>query len=261
MLSSVSIILSHVLLLNLVRKAIHRSSRLPDQTKPVLLSGICAFELGCVCLEQGVLLDHYGTIVWAVSLVLVVTWQIVGWEGVSPNPLPHLLARNAQGLLCVVAMLVGSMASYRHMKTIWGAEMTLMHRGRSQAISSEVCALPWGHNPLYQVLLCELLGTLLLTLIPRYLLEHETLANNDPTKVYRGGLVGVTVLMVVIAGMNTSGAMFNPTLATLMVGGCRDHSWHQHLLIYWVTPLLGAGLGELIYKEVFLRKGEGKKLV
>ena len=32
--------------------------------KDVLLCGICAFELGCVALEQGVLMEDYGMAVW-----------------------------------------------------------------------------------------------------------------------------------------------------------------------------------------------------
>lgn len=258
MLSSLSIILSHIVFLHLIRRAFRRSNKIPDGVKSVLLSGICSFELGCVGLEQGVLLDHYGMAVWSLSLVLVVIWQIIGWEGISPNPLPHLLDRTTKGLLSVVSMLVGSLLSYRHMQTIWTAEMSNVHSGRALATSSQVCSLPWTHVPLYQVILCELVGTLLLTVIPRYIMEHETLANNDPNKLYRAAIISCVVLTVITAGMNISGAMYNPTMATLLIGGCEGYTWSQHLLIYWITPILGALLGTVTYpwivKEVDIKQ-------
>jgi len=240
MLSSLTIIISHILFLHLLRKSIHKTSLLSEPVKSILLAGVCAFELGCVCLEQGVLLDHYGYFFWAVSLVLVVAWQVVGWQGVSPNALPYILERSLVGALQTLAMLICGLLSYKHMQMVWEAEVSSLHKGRALATSSQVCQLPWSNLSLYKVLLCELVGSFLLSLLPRYLIEHETLANNDPTKVYRGTLVGFTVLTVVSLGMNTSGAMYNPTLATLLLGGCKGYSWLQHFFIYWLTPLFGA---------------------
>jgi len=247
MLSSLSIILSHVVLLHLVRRAVRNSTKLGDSLKDVLLCGICAFELGCVCLEQGVLMEQYGMFIWAVSLVLVVVWQVAGWEGISPSPLVHILERSKIGAARVVIMLIGSLLSYRHMTTIWAAELTGLHKGRGFATASGVCSLPWKNKAIYVVIFTELIGSILLSIIPRYVLEHKTLANNDPNKVIRGAIIGVAVLIIVLAGMDHSGAMFNPTLATLLVGGCNGFSNLQHFVVYWVTPVIGAAIGTSLY--------------
>ena len=90
MLSSLSIITSHIVLLHLVsqhkylkemlhyhfqvRKAIKNSSRLSESVKDVLLCGICAFELGCVALEQGVLMEDYGLAIW-VRVLYIWVWS------------------------------------------------------------------------------------------------------------------------------------------------------------------------------------------
>jgi len=250
MLSSLSIIVSHVFLLHLVRKAIRNSNRLNETVKEVLLSGVCAFELGCVALEQGVLMEDYGLAVWALSLVVVVTWQVAGWDGISPNPLGHILERSKIGLLRVVVMLVGSLLSYRHMVTIWRAELTGLHKGREVTTATGVCSLPWSNKDIYIVMLTELVGSMLLTIIPRYVLEHKTLANNDPRKIIRGAIIGMAVLAIVMGGMDQSGAMFNPTLATLLVGGCVGYTTTQHILVYWLTPILGAATGTALYPWV-----------
>jgi len=238
MLSSLSVILSHIVLLHMVRKAVKNSSRLGDSAKGVLISGICAFELGCVCLEQGVLLQHYGILTWAVSLLLFVIWQVSGWEGVSANPLGHIMEGSMLGAARVLFMLAGSLLSYRHMAIIWNADVTGLHKGRAFAISTGVCALPWKDKAIFIVILTELVGTFLLTIIPRYILEHKSLANNDPHQVYRGALIGLAVLVIVLAGMDHSGAMYNPTLATLLVGDCVGFSRIQHFVVYWLTPVL-----------------------
>ena len=150
------------------------------------------------------------------------------------------------------------------MTTIWAAELTGLHKGRGFATASGVCSLPWKNKAIYvvsielvsyhrlciceiQVILTELIGSILLSIIPRYVLEHKTLANNDPNKVIRGAIIGVAVLIIVLAGMDHSGAMFNPTLATLLVGGCNGFTNLQHFVVYWVTPVIGAAIGTSVY--------------
>ena len=113
MLPSVSIILVLIYLLHTARKAIKNSSVVSQPLKDLLLCGLCALELGSVSLEQGVLLETQGFLVWSVSLVLVVTWQIAGWDGLSPNALPHILEGSGQSLKRVPVMLLGSLISYR----------------------------------------------------------------------------------------------------------------------------------------------------
>jgi len=249
MIHSILIILAHIVFLHLIRRAVTRSSWLSEDVKVYLHAGLCAFELGCVCLEQGVLMQTAGLGVWALSLFLVVVWQIIGLEGQSPNSIPHMLEGSGRGLLCVLIMLACSLLSYRHMSNIWAAELVGIHKGQSVAISTEVCDIPWKHTHFYLIVLSELLGTFVLNIIPPLILENQTLANNDSSKLLRAGLVGVTVVTTVMTGMNTSGSMFNPTLASLLVGGCSGLSHGQHFLVYWVTPLIGAVLGSALVKK------------
>ena len=54
-----------------------------------------------------------GMLVWALSLVLVVTWQIAAWDGLSPNALGNIVQMSRLSLSRVPAMLVGSLISYR----------------------------------------------------------------------------------------------------------------------------------------------------
>jgi len=260
MLSSLSIIISHIFVLHMVRKAIRNSTRLSESVKDVLLCGICAFELGCVALEQGVLMEDYGMAVWALSLILVVIWQVAGWDGVSPSPLGHILEGSRIGFLRVVVMLAASLLSYRHMVTIWAAEMNGLHRGRALATATGVCSLPWKNKAIYMVMFTELVGSILLSIIPRYVMEHKTLANNDPNKIIRGAIIALAVLTIVLGAMNHSGAMFNPTLAALLIGGCVGYTNTQHILVYWLTPIVGAAIGTALYPRIAGEDNKEKKM-
>jgi glycerol uptake facilitator-like aquaporin len=56
--------------------------------------------------------------------------------------------------------------------------------------------------------------------------------------------------MVILAGGPLFGSSINParTFGTAAVGGYWDNHW-----IYWVGPLIGAGLAALVYSSVFLK--------
>jgi len=250
MLSSIAIILGFSILFQFLRRLLKNSHQLSEGLKDVLIWGLCSLELGCVAQEQGVLMEEAGLLVWAVSLVAVVTWQISAWEGLSPNALGNIVTMSRPGLLRVPAMLAGSLISYRLMSHFWMLELSAKHRDRGARISAEVCELPWA-SPLLLSMMTEYLGTLLLVTIPRlYIFSNPTLANNDASMRIRGFITGLLVLFVVWLGMDISGAMYNPTLASLLVGGCRGHSLSDHVLVYWVPPVAAAFSGEYLCAKV-----------
>lgn len=250
MLSSVAIILVLIYLLHSARKAIKNCSVVSEALKDLLLCSLCALELGCVSLEQGVLMETQGLLVWSLSLLLVVVWQIAGWDGLSPNALPHIVEGSGQSLKRVPAMLFGSLMSYRLMSWVWLAQISSHHKDRAAAIAAGVCSVPWKQQPSLNVVMMEYTGTLLLTLLPRIVLNNTYLTNNDSNKVIRGAIIALIVLTVVMFGMEISGSMFNPTLAALLVGGCQGHTNLQHLAFYWIIPVLGALSGNTIYQKL-----------
>jgi len=190
-------------------------------------------------------------LVWALSLVLVVTWQIAAWDGLSPNALGNIVQMSRLSLSRVPAMLVGSLISYRLMSYLWMLELSISHKARGTKISSDMCQIPWSSTPLMFAMMTEYLGTLVLVTVPRlYIFTNPTLANNDASMTLRGMLTGVLVLMVVMLGMDMSGAMYNPTLAAVLVGGCGGYSLAQHVLVYWLPPVLAAFSGDYLCTSI-----------
>ena len=70
---------------------------------------------GSIIVALLLLLQEAGLAAWAVSLVLVVTWQVAAWheDGLSPNCLGNIVTLSRASLARVPAMLAGSLISYR----------------------------------------------------------------------------------------------------------------------------------------------------
>ena len=60
-------------------------------------------------MQHNIILLWYKNNLQAVSLILVVIWQVVGWDGVAP--LGHILEGSTVGLLRVGSMFVESLLS------------------------------------------------------------------------------------------------------------------------------------------------------
>jgi len=154
---------------------------------------------------------------------------------------------SAGSLARVPAMLAGSLISYRLMSFLWKFELAFHHQEMSSILSAEVCKVGWSSQPLLVSIMTEYLGTLVLSTIPRlYIMHNQALVNNDASMIVRGALTGLLVLMLVLLSMDVSGAMFNPTLAAVLVGGCAGYSVSQHILVYWVSPILAAFSGNYL---------------
>ena len=75
--------------------------------------------------------------------------------------------------------------------------------------------------------------------------DNPTLANNDPK--YTALIIAMLVCGTVHAALAFSGGMFNPMLASVLVGGCKGHDMMEHVAIYWLGSTMGAILAEKIY--------------
>lgn len=63
-------------------------------------------------------------------------------------------------------------------------------------------------------------------------------------------VISAFVLAVVLAAFDISGGMFNPMLATALLGGCKGHSHLQHIMVYWMGGFLGTFATIMIYPTI-----------
>lgn len=77
--------------------------------------------------------------------------------------------------------------SFRFISILWSYELSVMHSGRPDATGTMVCTVPWGSIPTHISFLAEFLGTLVLGVGIKLILDNKTLANNDP--IYTAGII------------------------------------------------------------------------
>ena len=68
-------------------------------------------------------------------------------------------------------------------------------------------------------------------------------------------------LCLQLLGVEWTGMMFNPALASALTFNCRSHPIGEHLLVYWVSPLATIALVHLLTmrKDKVMMKEDAKK--
>jgi len=236
---SLGIIISHVILIYMIRRKLDKTVD-DGSVKDILLDGLFAFELGCLAQEQGIILQNYGILPWSFCLFCVVVWQVVAWPDRSSSPVPHILTFKVWGFFRTGIMLAASLMSYRYMGIIWEFGMSELHLGRVAKTSLDHCHFPFKHTSIALLVFSEFVGSIFLGMACEKILTNDKVINNDPNRYLRGLLIGFLVVAAVVLGMDVSGAMYNPTLATLLLGGCAGHTTLEHVIVYWISPTAGA---------------------
>ncbi|CAB4059905.1 AQPN [Lepeophtheirus salmonis] len=108
------------------------------------------------------------------------------------------------------------------------------------------CAFPDNWNP-YLAFCMEFTGSLILSIVPRLINESNRLSNYP---FYKTVMKSVLAVSLVLVGFNISGGMYNPVVATVIVGRCRGHSYAEHIIIYWFGATSGSLIGSIFYPQI-----------
>lgn len=259
MLASFGIIIILLLVCDNIRRfIISQSTRLGIQntfSEHILLDVVAAIEMCSVSLELGVVLKHYGYWYFAILLYLNILYQCLKWPHIHPPcPYFHIVnfvsGKSNASLLHVITrcsiLMASGLSTYHLVSTsIWSFELVEQHVGRIKETSVEHCSVP-GKNktPLCLLILSEFLGVFILDLTINVGIVNNPFFQKRSPMISSFIIPGVVVFSVTMA-MDISGGMFNPMLATVLVGGCDGHSLIEHVVIYWIASTMGAILADL----------------
>ena len=227
----------------------------------ILLDIIGAIEMCSVSFELGVVFKHYGYWCFAIILYLNIFYQCLRWPYIQPPcPYFHIVnfvsGKSKQSLFhvfmrCIILTASGLSAYHLVSTQIWKVEMIENHIGRIKETSSEQCQIPGnGQTPLCLLILSEFLGVFILDVTIKLGVVHNQFFQKRSRVISAAIIPGIVVLGVSLA-MNLSGGMFNPMLATVLLGGCDGQSLLEHVGIYWIASTFGAILGDLMVSKIY----------
>ncbi|XP_074024861.1 aquaporin-11 [Numenius arquata] len=144
------------------------------------------------------------------------------------------------GGLKIGAQFVAAVLARVFMHFLWSLEMAEPHFGAL----SQGCSNPMQTTEV-QAFCIELLFSVVFQLT---VLRVETI--NPKYKVH---LVALLITMLVYAGGNLTGAIFNPALAFSLHPNCFYDKFGSYSLVYWIAPSLGTILVAFIWDEILPR--------
>nr|XP_013227520.2 LOW QUALITY PROTEIN: aquaporin-11 [Columba livia] len=143
------------------------------------------------------------------------------------------------GGLKIAAQFVAAVLARMFMRFIWSLEMTEPHFGAL----SQGCGNPMQTTEV-QAFCIELLFSVVFQL--------TVLRVESVNPKYRVHLVALLITMLVYAGGNLTGAIFNPALAFSLHPNCFYEKFWSYSLVYWIAPSLGTILVAFIWDKFFL---------
>ncbi|XP_009483805.2 aquaporin-11 [Pelecanus crispus] len=144
------------------------------------------------------------------------------------------------GGLKIAAQFVAAVLSRMFMRFIWSLEMAEPHFGAL----SQSCSNPMQTTET-QAFCIELLFSVVFQLT---ILRVESV---NPK--YRVHLIALLITMLVYAGGNLTGAIFNPALAFSLHANCFYDKFLSYSLVYWIAPSLGTIVVAFIWDEILPR--------
>ncbi|XP_071484111.1 aquaporin-11-like [Diadema antillarum] len=214
---------------------------LPRPSYQYAVELIDTFQLVCCLFENGMVL-RLGLLPFATVLFILTILYALIFEGFA-NPaavLDYILRGKltaVAGILTILVELLGAIAAYRYTTFIWKSSWAPSPRHFHAAtveMISENCSAGLNVSP-FVGFAVEMLSVTFLKLV---------------AGVFQGGrrfwrlINAVISVLVVIYGLDYTGALMNPVLGFALGWGCHDHQVPTHLLVYWLGPFTGILVGD-----------------
>ncbi|XP_077993709.1 putative aquaporin-12A [Glandiceps talaboti] len=209
---------------------------LPTKYHTYAAEVVSSFQLVAGVLEGDIILDTYGLTGYSIYLFcLFLSFSLTFdgtasvctvWEDMLTGRINLL-----KGHVKIACQLLGGVFAPIFVKRYWKMAMSGSHLAKSELLhlpcqsALKVAVLPG--------MMAEMLATLLSTLVINFHI------GGDRYGMYVESLVSVTIILI---GLEWTGMMFNPILATALTYNCQNHPLTEHLMVYWLGPFLAVVL-------------------
>ncbi|NWR73882.1 AQP11 protein, partial [Centropus unirufus] len=191
-----------------------------------LLELLGTFQV-CACTnELALLAEPRAALTLTYGLAVLHGWTLAGCSCNPCGSLQLLRARPAAAAAAVAAQFAAAALARAAMSLVWSLGMAEPHL----AALARGCGNPMQTTEA-QAFCIELLFSVVFQLT---ILRVESL--NPKYKVH---LIALLITVLVYAGGNLTGAVFNPALALSLHPNCFYDKFWSYSLVYWVAPSLG----------------------
>lgn len=229
---------------------------LPRASYPYAAEFVDTFLMVCCLYENGMVLK-LGLLPFALCLLTLSIVYAFLFEGFA-NPavvLDYVIRRKVSfvaGVILVMLELIAAICAHRYTTFVWKtfAPSSRHYQAATVEMLAENCSSGLNVSPLIGFAL-EMSSVAFLKLVAGY---------------YHGGrrfwriFNGVISVVIIIFGLEYTGAPMNPILGFASGWGCRDHWFPSHLFVYWLGPFLGISIGDWVV-ENFMDVDSGKTLM
>ncbi|XP_022099881.1 aquaporin-11-like [Acanthaster planci] len=251
---SLVILLSTFLLTQALRVA--TSTILPRSIYQFVAEFLCTFQLTSCVYENGIVLGTHGTWVYAFGIFCLGLGYSLTFDAFG-NPaaiFEQILKRKISvlnGALKMAAEVVGGLLAFRYMLFVWHTfAPSSVHINHAKMVRvSCVSAL--------QV---NLLTGALVEAIAMFVSRSVAGIGLGGPKYYKM-VNAFTTAVVVVSGLEWTGMMFNPALATALTYNCKGHQLYEHIIVYWMGPFIGTILSILVFYYIMEEYEQGQKSV
>ncbi|XP_002739302.1 aquaporin-11-like [Saccoglossus kowalevskii] len=216
-------------------RAIYRRL-LPSKYHAYAAETLSTFQLVVGVLESDIVLEAYGAVGYAFYLFCLFISFTLTFDGTASvcSVWEEMLSGKSdvvKGHIKIACQLLGGLLAPIYVKQFWKMAMSETHLSKSQFLDLQCeSALK---VPIIPGMFAEMMATLISTLVCNFHIGGDRLS------MYIEHLTSVTIIII---GMEYTGMMFNPALATSLTYNCLNHSMVEHLLVYWFGPFLAVVL-------------------
>ncbi|XP_075259500.1 putative aquaporin-12A [Convolutriloba macropyga] len=151
-------------------------------------------------------------------------WELYFFENIS---LPK----------CIIAsmlQIMGGFAGLFYIKLFWRViGLGSYHMKMFKHSTEDICESAM-QSTLYEGMVAEFTATILFSIYSNSL-RNSSLISSGKRSAYFDSFV---TSVIVIVGMDYTGMMFNPALATTLTFNCKGHPMSEHVMVYWVAPFI-----------------------
>lgn len=200
----------------------------------------CSFIVVANVYENGNIIAEYGVSSFAVTLfALILIYMHIFDASASPISIFDEVWNRKRpvgdGALTMVFQVAGACLGARFMVYLWGSlQLTDQHVSKAEFLS-KTCQST-NQVTIWEGFAVEMLFTMILRIVASY---------SSGIWLERS-LNSFASVAVVVIGLDWTGSMINPALATAMTYNCENHPFYEHLLVYWVAPFTGSILSDYV---------------